>query len=77
VDIPAESPLVGLTVQTCRIRRQTGGTIVAILRTPDALPMPQPDEPIKAGDTLVILTRPDTFDDIKQLVAEGPPTDNA
>ena len=77
VDIPEGSPLVGLTVQTCRIRRQTGGTIVAILRKPDALPMPHPDEPIKAGDTLVILTRPDTFDDIKRLVAEGPPADDA
>ena len=77
VDIPAASPLVGLTVQTCRIRRETGGTIVAILRTPDALPMPHPDEPIKAGDTLVVLTRPDTFDDITRLVAEGPPPDNA
>jgi hypothetical protein len=38
--------------------------------------MPHPDEPIQADDTLVVLTRPDTFDDIKRLVAEGPPADN-
>ena len=77
VDIPASSPLVGLTVQTCRIRRETGGTIVAIIREPEALPMPHPDEPIQAGDTLVILTRPDTFDAIERLVAEGPPAGDA
>ncbi|MEI7793706.1 MAG: TrkA C-terminal domain-containing protein [Thermoleophilia bacterium] len=77
VDIPADSPLVGRTVQTCRIRRTTGGTIVAILRTEGALPMPHPDEPIRANDTLVILTRPDTFDEIQRLVADGPPSDAA
>ncbi len=77
VDIPATSPLVGLTVQTCRIRRVTGGTIVAIIRQPAALPMPHPDEVIAAGDTLVILTRPDTFAAIQRLVAEGPPADHA
>lgn len=77
VDIPADSPLVGRTVATCRIRSNTGGTIVAILREEGALPMPHPDEPIRVDDTLVILTRPDTLGDIQRLVAEGPPPEAA
>ena len=77
VDIPAASPLVGLTVQTCRIRRDTGGTVVAIIRQPESLPMPHPDEPLAAGDTLVVLTRPDRLEALERLVAEGPPADGA
>ncbi|MDA3005641.1 MAG: hypothetical protein O3B97_03150, partial [Actinomycetota bacterium] len=60
IDIPAESPLVGLTVATCRIRTTTGGTIVAIIRKESSVAMPHPDEIIRAGDTLVVITTPET-----------------
>ncbi|MSO44578.1 MAG: potassium transporter TrkA [Thermoleophilia bacterium] len=77
VDIPDSSPLVGRSVATSRIRHTTGGTIVAIIRDGGAIPMPHSTEAIRAGDTLVILTSPDTFGDIQRLVAEGPPPDIA
>ena len=77
VDIPADSALVGRTVATCRVRRETGGTVVAIIRPGGALAMPHPDEVIRTGDTLVVLGRPDAFSEISRLVAEGPPAEDA
>ncbi|MFM8829129.1 MAG: cation:proton antiporter regulatory subunit [Actinomycetota bacterium] len=77
IDIPADSPLVGLTVATCRIRTTTGGTIVAIIRRESSVAMPHPDEVIQAGDTLVVITTPETFAALQRLVAEGPPADAA
>jgi TrkA domain protein len=73
IELPADSPLVGLTVATCRIRSTTGATIVAILRESGSLATPHPDEVLRADDTLVVIGRPDSFDDINRLVREGPP----
>ena len=42
IELPAASPLVGLTVATCRIRSTTGATIVAILRESGSLATPIP-----------------------------------
>ena len=73
IELPRHSPLVGLTVATCRIRSTTGATIVAILRESGSLATPHPDEVLRADDTLVVIGRPDSFDEIRRLVAEGPP----
>lgn len=72
LDVPAESPIVGLTVETCRIRRTTGATIIAIMRGEGTQAMPHPSEVIKAGDVLVVLGKPDDFMRIKELIANGP-----
>lgn len=72
IELPSDSPIVGLTVATCRIRSTTGATIVAILRDKGSLATPHPDEELRKGDTLVVIGRPDSFDDIRRLVAEGP-----
>jgi TrkA domain protein len=73
IELPASSPLVGLTVATCRIRSTTGSTIVAILRDSGSLATPHPDEELRAGDVLVVIGRPETFPEVQRLVAEGPP----
>ena len=44
IELPPDSPLVGLTVATCRIRSTTGATLVAILRESGSLATPHPDE---------------------------------
>lgn len=72
IDLPAESPLVGTTVMTCRIRRTTGSTIIALLRDEGAVAMPHPDEVLHAGDVMVVIGRPDAVPEIRRLVAEGP-----
>ena len=73
IELPDDSPLIGLTVATCRIRSTAGATIVAILRDSGSIATPHPDEQLYTGDTLVVIGRPETFDRIHQLVAEGPP----
>jgi TrkA domain protein len=73
IELPPTSPLVGLTVATCRIRSTTGATIVAILRESGSLATPHPDEVLRADDVLVVIGRPESFEDIRRLVAEGPP----
>lgn len=72
IPLPPDSPVVGKTVATCRIRSTTGSTIVAILRDSGSLAMPHPDEVLQAGDTLVVIGRPESFANIRRLVAEGP-----
>lgn len=72
LDVPEESPIVGLTVETCRIRRTTGATIIAIMRDSGALAMPHPSEVIQAGDVLVVLGKPEDFERIRELIAQGP-----
>jgi TrkA domain protein len=74
IELPSASPIVGLTVATCRIRSTTGATIVAILRESGSLATPHPDEVLRADDTLVVIGRPGTFAEIQRLVAEGPPS---
>lgn len=74
IELPAGSPMVGRTVATCRIRSTTGSTIVAILReSGGSLATPHPDEVLRADDTLVVIGRPESFDEIRRMVAEGPP----
>jgi K+:H+ antiporter subunit KhtT len=73
IPLPPDSPVVGLTVATCRIRSTTGATIVAILRDSGSMAMPHPDEVLQAGDTLVVIGRPESFAAIRRLVSEGPP----
>jgi TrkA domain protein len=75
IELSASSPLVGRTVMTCRIRRDTGSTIIAILREEGSVAMPHPDEVLRAGDVLVVIGRPEVFSQIRRLVAEGPSED--
>jgi TrkA domain protein len=76
IELPAGSPLVGLTVMTCRIRRATGSTIVAIMRGGGTVAMPHPDEILRAGDVLVVIGRPEAFAIVRRMVVEGPPADD-
>ena len=73
MELPEGSPLIGLTVATCRIRSTTGATIVAILRESGALAVPHPDEELRAGDVLVMIARPETVPELRTLIESGPP----
>lgn len=72
IPVPASSPIVGLTVATCRIRSTTGATIIAILREGGTIAMPHPDEVIRGDDTMVVIGRPDSFGTIRRMVEAGP-----
>jgi TrkA domain protein len=53
--VRAESPLAGKGIGEAAVRERTGASIIAILRGGKALPNPQPQEVIAAGDTLVVV----------------------
>jgi TrkA domain protein len=49
------SPLAGKTIQDAAIRKQTGASVIAILRGGRAFPNPQPSDRMEAGDTLMVI----------------------
>ena len=49
------SRLAGKTIQESAIRRDTGASVIAILRDGKADPNPQPGDRIEAGDTLMAI----------------------
>jgi TrkA domain protein len=59
VTLEADSPLVGETLQGSALRARTGVSVIAILRRDGSLPAPPPQTQIMAGDTLVVIGRPE------------------
>lgn len=53
--LQAGSPLADKTLADTRMREITGASIIAILRGGQATPNPQPDEVLRAGDTLMVV----------------------
>lgn len=55
VSLSADSPLVGHTIQTLRIRSRTGANVVAVLRGEETLANPDVGLQFEAGDTVAVL----------------------
>ena len=53
--LPDGSPLADKSLAETRMREVTGASIIAILRGGEARPNPQPDEVLRAGDTLLVV----------------------
>ncbi len=53
--VGAASPLSGRSLLEAAVRERTGASVIAILREGRAIPNPQPDERIAAGDTLMVV----------------------
>jgi len=53
--VGAGSPLAGRSLAEAAVRERTGASVIAILRDGKAVPNPQPDERIAAGDTLMVV----------------------
>lgn len=53
--LQAGSPLADKTLADTRMRERTGASIIAIIRGGEARPNPQPDETLRAGDTLMVI----------------------
>ncbi|HEV2149474.1 MAG TPA: cation:proton antiporter regulatory subunit [Longimicrobiaceae bacterium] len=49
------SPLAGKTLAQAAVRERTGASVIAVLRQGKAIPNPQPDQEIAAGDTLMVI----------------------
>lgn len=55
VTVGDDSPVVGRSIGELQIRRQTGMSVIAIVRGKSSINAPDPSEKIQAGDRLVVV----------------------
>ncbi|MET0801148.1 MAG: cation:proton antiporter regulatory subunit [Actinomycetota bacterium] len=65
------SPFVGTTIGDTGARTRTGVSIVAVVRGEDPIPAPGPDQPLEAGDTLVVVGTPRGIEDLAAILRTG------
>jgi TrkA domain protein len=71
IPVPDSSPAIGHTLAECRLRAQTGVTVIAILREPEPVSGAQPEDVIQRGDTLVAVGKAGQFAHFRRLLDEG------
>lgn len=57
VTLPEDAAAVGRSITELQIRRQTGFSVIAIVRGKKTMTAPHPDEVLQAGDRLVVVGR--------------------
>lgn len=68
ITVDAASPAAGRSIGQLEIRSTTGVTVVAALRRGEALPVPGPHFQLQAGDTLVVMGRPENIRRVSDLL---------
>ncbi|MCX8072753.1 MAG: cation:proton antiporter [Candidatus Binatia bacterium] len=68
--VTRDSPLCGKSLRDLRLRKETGATVIAIVRNGKPLTNPEPDEPIHAGDILVLVGSHEQLDRALQRLSE-------
>ena len=66
--MPDSSPCIGKTLAECGFRKETGVTVIAILREPESISGAQPDDVLKQGDTLVTVGKAGKFAAFRRLL---------
>ncbi|MGI8873828.1 MAG: cation:proton antiporter regulatory subunit [Egibacteraceae bacterium] len=69
--IPDGSPAAQRSIGDLQIRSSTGVTVIAAMREGEALPVPGPDFSLQAGDTLVVMGRPEAIRSADALLRGG------
>ena len=67
-DLLIDSPGADRSIAELEIRRATGVTIIAIIRGDQAITAPEPSEILRAGDRLVVVSRPRDLGAFRDLV---------
>jgi voltage-gated potassium channel len=70
--VPADSPVVGQTLDALRIRQATGANVLAILRDGSPLVGPPGDFSLACGDQLLALGTGEQLERLDRLIAGGP-----
>jgi TrkA domain protein len=65
------SPFAGRTIGDTGARTRTGVSIVAVVRGESPIPAPGPDQPLEAGDTLVVVGTPRGIEDLVVILRTG------
>lgn len=71
LDVHEGSPTVGHSIADLAIRTHTGASIVAVLRSSGAVPAPEPDFVMQAGDTLVVAGTAVGVEAVRSLLKTG------
>jgi TrkA domain protein len=61
VTLTDDAPAVGRSIQELQIRRQTGMTVIAIIRGKRSINAPDPSEVLRPGDRVVVVGPRDKF----------------
>ena len=75
IRVPAGSWVNGRKLADYAFRRQTGATVISILRGPESVAAAQPDDVIRDGDTIVVAGRAGQFPTVRRLLTHGPALD--
>ena len=57
VTVREDSPAAGRSIAELEVRRRTRMTVVAIMREPETILAPEPNEVLQAGDRLIVVGR--------------------
>jgi TrkA domain protein len=72
IKVPNDSWVDGRTLAECGFRKRTGVTVIAILRESESIAGAQPDDVIRAGDTIVVVGKAGQFGAVKRMLVERP-----
>jgi TrkA domain protein len=64
VTLTEDAPATGRSIQDLQIRRQTGMTVIAIIRGKKSINAPDPSEVLREGDRVVVVGPRDRFADL-------------
>jgi TrkA domain protein len=65
---PDTSSCIGRTLAECGFRKQTGVTVIAILREPESISGAQPDDRLQQGDTVVTVGKAGQYAAFRRLL---------
>src|SRR3954465_12920791 len=65
---PDPSSCIGKTLAECAFRKQTGVTVIAIIREPESISGAQPDDVIQKADTLVTVGKAGQYPAFRRLL---------
>ena len=71
VAVPTVSRYAGRPLGDTRARTRTGASVVAIVRDAGVVASPGPDEPLRAGDVLVVIGTADGIAGVRQLIDQA------
>lgn len=66
--ITHDSPAINRSIGDLGVRSSTGVTVIATMRRGEALPVPGPGFTVEAGDTLVVMGRPEAIRAAERLL---------
>lgn len=65
------SPYDGKTIGDARIRTRTGASVVAVIRSEEHVPAPEPSFSMRADDTLLVVGTPEGVAAVADILDEG------